>query len=95
MISYVTLYDIIHIIYDHDIIHDTTMQVLFVNEAILKAQQGSPLHYLAPIIDPSDEIIEVLLAELRWDMQQHRSGLTAEGQEKRLLTRRVKLVHVS
>jgi hypothetical protein len=40
------------------------MQVLFVNEAIRKAQQGWPLHGLAPIVDPSDEIIEVLLAAL-------------------------------
>ncbi len=59
-----------------------TMQVLFVNEAILKAQHGSPLHCLAPIVDPSEEIIEVLLAALRWDMQQRRFGLTAEGLEK-------------
>jgi hypothetical protein len=58
------------------------MQVLFVNEAIRKAQPGSPLHGLAPIVDPSDEIIEVLLAALRWDMQQRRFGLTAEGLEK-------------
>ena len=58
------------------------MQVLFVNEAIRKAQPGSPLHGLAHIVDPSDEIIEVLLAALRWDMQQRRFGLTAEGLEK-------------
>ena len=47
-------------------------QVLFVNDAILKAQPGSKLHGLAPFFDPSDEIIEVLLAALRWDMQQRR-----------------------
>ena len=58
------------------------MQVLFVNEAIQKAQPGSPLHGLAHIVDPSDEIIEVLLAALRWDMQQRRFGLTEEGLEK-------------
>jgi hypothetical protein len=67
MISYVILYDIINIICD--IIYDTvfypTMQVLFVNEAVRKAQHGSPLHGLAPIVNPSDEIIEVLLAALR------------------------------
>ena len=58
------------------------LQVLFVNDAIRKAQPGSPLHGLAPIVDPSDEIIEVLLAALRWDMQQRRFGLTAEGLDK-------------
>jgi hypothetical protein len=59
-----------------------SLQVLFVNDAIRKAQPGSKLHGLAPIVDPSDEIIEVLLAALRWDMQQRRFGLTAEGLEK-------------
>jgi hypothetical protein len=51
------------------------MQVLFVNVTIRKAQQGLPLHGLAPIVDPSDEIIEVLLEALRWDMQHRRFGL--------------------
>ena len=58
------------------------LQVQFVNDAIRKAQHGSKLHNLAPIVDPSDEIIEVLLAALRWDMQQRRFGLTAVGLEK-------------
>ena len=58
------------------------MQVKFVNDAIRNAQPGSKLHGLAPISDPSDEIIEVLLAALRWDMQQRRFGLTAAGLEK-------------
>ena len=79
-----TLYDTINIIYDimYDTVFHPTMQVLFVNEAIRKTQHGLPLHGLAPIVDPSDEIIEVLLAALRWDMQQRRFGLTAEGLEK-------------
>ncbi len=58
------------------------MQVLFVNDAIRAARRGSPLHGLDPIVDPSDEIIKVLLSALRWDMQQLRFGLTAEGLEK-------------
>jgi hypothetical protein len=57
-------------------------QVAFVNDAISKALPGSKLHGLAPIVDPSDEIIEVLLAALRWDMQQRRFGLTAVGLDK-------------
>ena len=57
-------------------------QRLFANDAIRKAQPGSQLHGLAPIVDPSDEIIEVLLAALRWDMQQRRFGLTVEGLDK-------------
>ena len=58
------------------------LQVIFVNDAIRKALPGSKLHGLAPIVDPSDEIIEVLLAALRWDMQQRRFGLTAVGLDK-------------
>jgi hypothetical protein len=40
------------------------------------------LYGLAPIADSSDEIIEILLAALRWDMQQRRFGLTAVGLDK-------------
>ena len=58
------------------------MQVLFVNNAIHTARPGSRLHGLDPIVDPNNEIIEVLLAALRWDMQQRRFGLTAEELEK-------------
>ncbi len=57
---------------------------VFVNEAVCRAQHGSKLHGLGPIVDPSDEIIEVLLAALRWDMQQRRFGLVAEGLDKLL-----------
>ncbi len=49
-------------------------------------QPGSQLYDLAPIVDPSDEIIEILLAALRWDMQERpsRFGLTAVGLDKLL-----------
>ncbi len=50
--------------------------------SVINAQPGSKLHGLAPITDPSDEIIEVLLAALQWDMQQRRFGLTAVGLDK-------------
>jgi hypothetical protein len=59
-----------------------SLQVLFVNDTIRRAPPGSKLHGLEPIVDPSDEIIEVLLAALRWDMQQRRFGLVAEGLDK-------------
>jgi hypothetical protein len=58
------------------------LQVQFVNDAIHKAPPGSKHYGLAPITNPSDEIIEVLLAALRWDMQQCRFGLTAVVLEK-------------
>jgi hypothetical protein len=57
-------------------------QVTFVNDTIRMALPCSKLHCLAPIVDPSDEVIEVLLAALQWDMQQQRFGLTAVGLDK-------------
>jgi hypothetical protein len=33
------------------------LQVQFVNDAIRKAKPGSKLHGLAPIADPSDEVL--------------------------------------
>jgi hypothetical protein len=39
--------------------------------------------YKVPLIeDPSDKLIEVHLAALKWNMQQRRFGLTAEGVDK-------------
>jgi hypothetical protein len=43
---------------------------------------GSPLYNLPLISDPSDKLIEVHLAALKWNMQQRRFGLTAEGLDK-------------
>jgi hypothetical protein len=37
---------------------------------------------MAPIVDPRDEIIEVLLAALLWDIQQRSFGLTVVGLDK-------------
>jgi hypothetical protein len=54
-------------------------QVQFVNDAIRKAQPGSTLHglRLAPIADPSDEIIKVLLGSLQCIVVSHGSGVHA------------------
>ena len=57
-------------------------QVRFVNAAIDTARAGSVLHGLEHIEDPSDEIIEVHLASLRWDHEQRKFGLTGTGLQK-------------
>jgi hypothetical protein len=57
------------------------LQVQLINDAVHKAQPRTKLHGLAPIADPSDEIIKGLLAALHWDMHQRRFGLTAVGLE--------------
>ncbi len=58
------------------------LQVRFVNAAIDAARPGSALCGLEYIEDPSDKIIEVHLASLRWDHEQRRFGLTGAGLEK-------------
>ena len=53
------------------------LQVKFVNAAIDAAGPGSPLYGLQHIKGPSDEIIEVHLAALKWNVLQRRFGLVA------------------
>ena len=52
-------------------------QVKFVNDAIDSARSGSPLYKLPHIRDPSDEIVAVHLAALKWNVLQRRFGLVA------------------
>jgi hypothetical protein len=56
--------------------------VKFVNDAIAKAAPGSKLYGLPPIADPSDKLIEVHLAALKWNLLQRRFGLVAEDVAK-------------
>ena len=51
----------------------------YINEQIRTARQGSPLYRLAPVVDPSEKLIEVHLAALKWNLQQRRFGMTAKG----------------
>ena len=52
-------------------------QVKYVNNKIASAPVGSPLHGLRPIEDPSNEIIEVHISALKWNILQRRFGLVA------------------
>ena len=54
------------------------IHVDFINKRIRNAFPGSPLHGIALVKDPSDELIEVHLATLKWNLQQLRMGLVAE-----------------
>jgi hypothetical protein len=53
-----------------------------VNHQIASAPVGSPLRGLRPIEDPSDEIIEVHLSALKWNILQRRFGLVASDLAK-------------
>ncbi len=57
-------------------------QVKYVNHQIASAPVGSPLRGLRPIEDPSDEIIEVHLSALKWNILQRRFGLVASDLAK-------------
>jgi hypothetical protein len=57
-------------------------QVKYVNNKIASAPVGSPLHGLRPIEDPSNEIIEVHISALKWNILQRRFGLVASDLAK-------------
>ena len=57
-------------------------QVAYINARIRAAGAGEPLHGVPFVEDPSDKLIEVNLAALKWNMQQRRFGLTGEGLER-------------
>ena len=58
------------------------LQVDHVNALIRAAKAGDCLFGVEEIKDPSDKLIEVHLAVLRYNMQSKRFGLTAPGLEK-------------
>ena len=55
------------------------LQVDYINAQIRAALADSPLHGLPFFQDPSERLIEVHVASLKWNMQQRRFGLTDEG----------------
>jgi hypothetical protein len=57
-------------------------QVAYINARIRAARAGESLHGVSYVEDPSDKLIEVNLAALKWNMQQRRLGLTGEGLER-------------
>ena len=59
-------------------------QVKYVNNKIASAPVGSPLHGLKPIEDrdPSDEISQVHISALKWNILQRRFGLVASDLAK-------------
>ena len=54
----------------------------FKNNKIRVAVQSSPLYGKAAVFDPSDVMIEVHLAALKWNMQQRQFGLVEEDCNK-------------
>lgn len=57
-------------------------QVEYINAKIRAAKPGTPLHGLDPVSDPSEKLIEVHMASLKWNMQQRRFGMTGKDCER-------------
>jgi len=57
-------------------------QVAYINARIQEARSDSPLYGLQPVEDPSDRLIEVNLAALKWNIQQRRFGMIDEDCER-------------
>ncbi len=56
-------------------------QVTYINARIRAAREGALQHGVQIVENPSDKLIEVNLAALKRNMQQHHFGLTGEGLE--------------
>jgi hypothetical protein len=50
-------------------------QVLLINKAIDAAKPGSTLYKLPHVADPSDEIVEVLIQCMEWNIASRQSGI--------------------
>jgi len=55
------------------------LQVDYINAQIRAAPPDSPLHGVPLFVDPSEKLIEVHVASLKWNIQQRRFGLTDKG----------------
>jgi hypothetical protein len=55
------------------------LQVEYINACICAAGPDSSLYRLPLVENPCDKLVEVHLTALKWNMQQRRFGLTAEG----------------
>ncbi len=51
-------------------------QVLELNNLIKAAQPGSPLYKLPPVVDPSNDVSDVLVKALEWIMLSREWNLT-------------------
>ena len=56
-------------------VHTCIYQVLLINRAIDAAKAGSPLYKLPHVADPSNEIVEVLIQCMEWNIESRQSGI--------------------
>ena len=68
-------------------------QVESINKAIKNAKKGFRLHGLPPISDPSDEVVEVLIQCMDWNIATRQSGI-AESELPELQQKAVDLLDI-
>jgi hypothetical protein len=68
-------------------------QVESINKAIKNAKKGSRLHGLPPVSDPSDEMVEVLIQCMDWNIATGQSGI-AESELPELQQKAVDLLDI-
>lgn len=68
-------------------------QVESINKAIKNAKKGSRLHGLPPVSDPSDEVVEVLIQCMDWNIATRQSGI-AESELPELQQKAVDLLDI-
>jgi hypothetical protein len=56
-------------------------QVTLINAAIDWAKPGSKLYRLDHVSDPSDDMVEVLIMFMEWNMLSRQRGIRSEGSE--------------
>ena len=56
-------------------VHTCMYQVLLINQAIDAAKPGSRLYKLPHVADPSNEIVEVLIQCMDWNIASRQSGI--------------------
>ena len=56
-------------------VHTRIYQVLLINRAIDTAKTGSCLYKLPHVADPSDEIVEVLIQCMDWNIASRQTGI--------------------
>ena len=88
-----TMYWYIHVCTVLTFVCTGVYQVESINKAIKNAKKGSRLHGLPPVSDPSDEVVEVLIQCMDWNIATRQSGI-AESELPELKQKAVDLLDI-
>lgn len=60
-------------------LYHSLSQVALINAAIDQAKPGSRLHGLSHVSDPSNDVVEVLILCMEWNIDSRQSNIRSEG----------------